>query len=300
MDVTKKTSTLIASMSPIAPPNKDVCPVLFWLHMHAEVSFPGFLSLVELANLQVTASLPLSALRLGQVWSRRLSIEFPRLTADPSCCENSRRNDLMSCYGPLRRAILAEGKRPIIRDRTEAKQLAKLLQGMEEASAKHISCGGHVTGILVGRFDIRGWTGGLLRGPATKFMLPSELTGTLGGSTAEVPIRLACAPNTLLIQLGELQDSQTQNRVMIMDVKGACAKGVLHYRQVSFKPSGKLNMACTGVHHFQQLEDGSGENDSVDVLCALFVRDGDTNDWKPTLLHALQLDESQQSPILWC
>jgi len=287
-------------MSQPAQQNEDECPFLVWLQVHAKESIPGFLGPIELANLQVTACLLLSVLRPGHVWSRCLSMGFPRLFADPLCCELPHRHDLMRCYGPLRRAILAEGKRPIIRDRTEAKQLAKLLQGMEEASAKHISCGGHVTGILVGRFDIRGWTGGLLRGPATKFMLPSELTGTLGGSTAEVPIRLACAPNTLLIQLGELQDSQTQNRVMIMDVKGACAKGVLHYRQVSFKPSGKLNMACTGVHHFQQLEDGSGENDSVDVLCALFVRDGDTNDWKPTLLHALQLDESQQSPILSC
>jgi len=87
---------------------------------------------------------------------------------------------------------------------------------------------------------------------------------------------------------------------MIMDVKGACAKGVLHYRQVSFKPHGKLNMACGGVHYFKQLEDRSGENDSVDVLCALFVRDGGISAWKPSLLHALQLDESQQSPILWC
>jgi len=165
---------------------------------------------------------------------------------------------------------------------------------MERASAEHISRGGHVAGILVGRFEMCEWTGGLLQGPATEFMLPSGLQETLGGSTSELPIRLAFAPNSIFIQAGDRQGSQTQNRTMIMDVKAACAKGALHYQQASFQADGKLNMACAGVHHFQQLEDGSSEDFTVDVLCALFVRDGERNAQRAGLVNALAIEESSE------
>jgi len=224
-------------------------------------------------------------------------MNFPRLAADPWCFELPQRHDLMRCYGPLRRAILAKGTWPIIRNSSEAKQLAKLLQGMEKASAKHISRGGSVTGILVGRFDMSEWTGGLLRGPAAEFVLPCDLTETLGQSNAELPIRLALAPNSILIQVGEHQGSQTQIKTMIMDVKAASTKGALHYQQVNFQANGKLNITSSGVHYFHDFENGPSEDYSVEVLCALLVRDGKHNTWNSRVASSLQLDEPQGVPI---
>jgi len=276
--------------------DENACPLFASIQLLASTSLPVFVAPVGLANLQVVARFPLSVLNPGHIWWKCLSADFPRLAADPSCCDLPQRHDLMHCYGPLRRAILADGERPIIRNSTEAKQLVKLLQGMERASAKHNTNGGRVAGILLGRFELIEWDGNLkLEGPPTVFTLPSKLHEALGASSTAVPVRMALAPNCILLQVGAHQATQTDPHTdqgnMIMDVKAACADGVLHYLQVNVLADGQIQLAHAGVHVFPELENESSEDDRVEVLCALFLRDGERKIWLSHLVDTLHLDE---------
>jgi len=185
-------------MSKLTPTNQDACPFLVMCHVLARTSLPEFVGPVGLAKLEITARLSLSIFQPGLIWWRCLSADFPRLATDPSCYELPQRRDLMHCYGPLRRAYLAEGTYPIIRNSTEAKRLARRLQDMEKSSAKHKTLGGRVTCILVGHFEMHYWEGDVkLRGLATEFLLPCELHAAMGRSSnvTALPIHLGLAPN---------------------------------------------------------------------------------------------------------
>jgi len=291
----KRTWALGTSMATVAATDADASPLLALCQMLAGTSFPLFVAPIGLASLQATARLPLSIFGSGHIWWKCVSTDFPCLATDPSFFEVPQRHDLMHCYGPLRRAILAEGNWPILRDCKEVKPLAKLLRGMGKASAKHDSHGGSVAAILVGRFEIFDWDGELkLEGPPTVFTIQGALHAALGGFDAALPVRLALAPDCIVLQAGEHQATQTrrhaQHGTMIMDVVAACADRVLNYRQVQVQADGRVQLGHAGLHFVPEFESESIEEESVEVLCALFLRDGEYKIWTPDLFDTLGFD----------
>jgi len=282
-------------MSTDAATKADACPLLAWLQLLAETSFPLLIAPIGLANLQATARLPLSVLGSGCIWWKCVSTDFPCLATDPVLYEMPQRLDLMHCYWSLRQSFVAEGNWPIIRNCKEAKQLSKLLLGMGKASAKHHSDGGRVAAILVGRFEIFDWDGDSeLQGPPTVFRIPGQLHAEFGEFDAALPFRLALASDGILLQVGENQDLQVRERAqhgtLIMDVKAACPDRVLNYRQVPVQTDGQLQVGQEGLHVFPELESESSEEESVEVLCALFLRDSEYKIWTPDLFNTLGLD----------
>jgi len=268
-----------------------------------------FLGPIGLARLQITASLPMSALVPAHIWQRCISADFPRLAVNPACFELPQRHDLMRCYGPLRRSILAEGELPLIENIAEAEQLAKLLHGMERASVRHLSQGGRVASILVGRFHMSACIGNhsivamVTQGPANVFMLPQDFHEASGMPNIGLPIRLGLAHNVVILQAGEGQILQTQIRAqhpgLIMDVKAASAEGVLNYPRVSLQVDGRLCVAHTGMHFFPQCERSSAIDNDLEVLCALFLRDGERKSWKYDLANTLNLDTAHDNKSLY-
>jgi len=75
-----------------------------------------------------------------------------------------------------------------------------------------------------------------------------------------------------------------------MDVKSACAEGVLDYQDVGICADGKLKLTTAGLHFFPKLEDETSEDDGVEVLCAMFLREGERKIWRSSLVSALHLD----------
>jgi len=281
-------------MSIFATANECASSGLVWLEILATTSFPLFASPMDIASMQVTASFPRSALIPNHVWRKCLSMSFPCLAADSSCYGVPQRRDLMHCCWPLRRAIHAKGSGLMIRNSVEAKQLAKLLQGMEKTCSKHHTQGdGHVGGILVGRFKmVEADASSNLEWPATVFELPSGLHEGLGSLNSAVPIRMALGPDCILLEVGVQQASRTHghtgNRSMIMDIKAACADGSLNYQRVKVRADGRRWRGAAGLHVFPKFKKSS-QVDSVEVLCAIFLRDGERKEWTADLFGALHL-----------
>jgi len=283
-------------------PNVDTSPC--WVPLLVETSLPLFLGPVGLAHLQLTASLPMSALMPGHIWHRCMSTDFPRLARNPSCFEMPYRRDLMRCYGPLRRSVLAEGDWPVIHNAEEAKRLAKLLFAMERDSRKHLGTGGRVAGVLVGRFHFEEWSDDdsddddvSPRGQANVFVLPKCLHTTIGGPTAELPICLGLDQNCLVLQVGQSQVSemprQTINAInegLLLDVKAACAEGCLNYQQINLSPDGHACNSHAGMHFLPQYGRSSNQEQCIELLCALYIRDGELKNWRSDLVDTLHLE----------
>lgn len=276
------------------------CPVSDMFDIFAKTSLPLLVNPTGLANLQVTARLALSALRLDHVWQTCLSANFPRLAADSSCYELPQRHDLMSCYRFLHRVdrvILADSDRPIIRNGTEAKLLAKLLQGMEKGCTNHIDNTAPASCVLVGRLKVCDCDGKFkFNGFPTRFTLPSELHAAFGGSNTTLLIRFLLAPGFILVQAGERQASQDrqcfQHGEMIMHIKAACATNILNYRHVNVQADGRMQFVNEGVHFFPEFKNGTRKGDGGEVLCALSLRagEGEHKRRRCKLASALQLD----------
>jgi len=262
----------------------------------AHSTFPSYLDPTELAKLQNTASLSMSTFMPGHVWQQCISTSFPRLATNPLCFEVPQRHDLMRCYGPLRRSILAEGEWPVIQSSEEAKKLGKLLHGMEKSSARHLGKGGCAGNILVGRFQIPQWGDIKLspgsmspRGPANTFMLPAGVHALVWGPNAAFPIRLGVARNSLMLQVGQCHPSQVPAPLML-DVKAACNAGLLNYQEIVLQANGKVWKSRDGVHNLPQLGKSSSP-DHVELLCALLVREGEFRTRRSGLVETLHLDK---------
>jgi len=270
----------------------------------AETCLPQFLGPIGLARLQLTAHLPLSVFLPGHIWRQCISADFPRLAQNPTCFDIPQRHDLMRCYGPLRRSVLAEGEWPIIHNSTEAKQLAKLLLCMERSSSAHLCDGGHVACILVGRFHLTEWSDDDSddedeppQGQVNVFVLPTLLHETVGGPSAELPICLGLDQNCLVLQVGQCQISEAQRRVsnalnegLLLDVKAACAEGVLNYQKINLPADGRVCNAHAGMHFLPQCGRSSNQEHDIELLCALYIRDGEFKNWKSDLVDPLHLE----------
>jgi len=75
-----------------------------------------------------------------------------------------------------------------------------------------------------------------------------------------------------------------------MDVVAACADRVLNYRQVQVQADGRVQLGHAGLHFVPEFESESIEEESVEVLCALFLRDGEYKIWTPDLFDTLGFD----------
>jgi len=287
----------------MASTNTELEPSPVWntFDILAKASLPLMVNPKGLANLQVTAHGVLSALRFDHVWQKCLFTDFPRLATDSWCYALPQRHDLMSCYVFLRRGnrvILADSDRSIIRSGTEAKLLAKLLQGMETASTNHNDHGVPTSCVLVGRFEVCEWDGDeKFIGLPTRFTLPSELHTAFGGSDTALVIQFVLTPDFMLVQTGErqaLQDHRcAQHGNMIMDIKAASADNIINYRQVNVKADGRMHLVKEGVQFFPEFVNGTSKGDGEEVLCALLLRAGEDKNCRSMLVRALQLDVSQ-------
>jgi len=260
---------------------------------------PEFLGPFALAHLQGAATVSKSALGSDLVWRRCILADQPFFSVDTSLFKDAARHTLMRCYIPFCRSTIGVGDEPLIKSADEAQRLAKLLHGMEKARDAHLSKGGRVAGILVGRLrlslcqDAQGDKSNIPVGTRHVFRLPRELNEYFGGCP-ELVVRLGADQNSLLLRARlcqtPVQKRDDLHQKLVLDVGTANSELFLHYRGAPINLDKHCCHATVGMHSFSRRSMAGGKDPSPDILCALFIRDGRPQVGKASLALSLNLD----------
>jgi len=118
------------------------------------IRLPELLGPVALAHLQGAGVVWKTTFGSDHAWERCIMACEPCFTLHPSMFQGAARHALMHCYSPLGRCTIGIGEEPLLRSAEEAQRLARLLHRMEKARDAHMSKGGRVADILVGRLQL--------------------------------------------------------------------------------------------------------------------------------------------------
>jgi len=194
------------------------------------------------------------------------------------------------------RSTIAFGDQSLIKNVKEGKLLARLLHGMEKSRDTHLRNGGSVASILVGRFRIsqrrNDVGGGNLPPERSSFKLPKELNEYFGGCP-ELVVRLGSDRDSPLLRAQfchtPVQRQNSGQKGLTLDVRAACPDLVLDYREAPINLERHRCCATHGMHSFFHRSMACGDDASPDILCALFIRDGQPKAWNVAL--SLNLDK---------
>jgi len=279
--------------------NSDTPTLSTLVELLGATHFPELLGPPGLAYLQGAANVLKSALACDAVWKRCVAAGLPCLTQSALFLEGTQRHALMRCYMPLCRSIIAIGDQPLIRNVDEAKRLARLLHSMERAGDTHLRTGGSVASILVGRLQISpDWNAhvgeGNMSPQPNAFRLPQELNEYFGGCP-ELMVCLGSARDPMFLRLQFchtlVQQRNTGQKRLTLDVRAACPEHVIDYRGAPVNLETHSCHATIGMHSLSHHSMACGTDPSPGILCACFIRDGQSKTQNANLALTLNLDK---------
>jgi len=255
----------------------------------ATIRLPELLGPVALAHLQGAGVVWKTTFGSDHVWERCIMACEPCFTLHPSMFQGAARHALMHCYSPLGRCTIGIGEEPLLRSAEEAQRLARLLHRMEKARDAHMSKGGRVADILVGRLQLsqrkasHGDKGEESFGSRHVFKLPQELNECFGGCP-ELMVRLGSG-HKLRVRFSETsaQQKNDQHQKLVLDLGAASSEVVLDYRRCAVNLDRSCCDADVGMQSFRDGSMTGSKDSSPEILCAFFIRDGGVQMWKPNL-----------------